>query len=570
MILRAFLEPALVKRLLRRRQRDAPIGSASDRAPLAPVDSSREIRSAGASVVPRWASNSSAGTNSADSRSGARPLLCFSLVALLLIGAFTLRIDGIARPSLATRELHNALLAREYYLGDGAGLPLWKQSVLRELQDSVRPIEPPILDKVAAASFGLTGGENLWFPRLVSSLLWVLGGIFLFRIAVRITRWEGALIALALYLLWPYGVLISRLYMPDPTMIALLLGGALTVIRYWERPSASRLVAAGVAAAAATAIKPGVALVFLVVLFAALAASEHRLRVATARGQLPLFILLAGAPTGAYYVYGTYIRDFLAGESEGRIQPELLTTAWFWKGWWEMVSIVLPFPQQQASLALVPLGAALAGVVVARPGRPRAILVGLSLGYLAYALAFTAYTPSHAYYALPLIPILAVSMGALAGFLLERFTASAAAARSALIACLVIAVGLAVVKSRPAATDTGPIEDYRRIGAITNHTTHAIVIDERLKSPLMYWGWVVGNYWYPPTPAQDLPVTGDPFPAWIDPAEATFLVVVGIDELRTEPRLHEFTQRLAIVARTPRYAVFDLRGGRALVAAGLG
>jgi 4-amino-4-deoxy-L-arabinose transferase-like glycosyltransferase len=496
--------------------------------------------------------------------------LCPSLLALLLVGALVLRIDGITRPSLATRELHNALLAREYYLGDGAGLPDWQKRVLRDLRDSVRPIEPPVLDHLAAASFRLTGGENLWFPRLVSSLLWVVGGIFLYLIAVRITRWEGALIALALYLFWPYGVLISRLYMPDPTMIALLLGGALTVIRYWERPSASRLVAAGVAAAAATALKPGVALVFLVVLFAALAASENRLWAATVRGQLPLFILLAGAPTGTYYVYGTYIRDFLTGESEGRIQPELLKTAWFWNGWWEMVSIVLPFPQQQASLALVPLGAALAGVVVACAGRPRAVLVGLSLGYLAYALAFTAYTPSHAYYALPLIPILSVSIGVLAGFLLERFTASAVAARSALIAFLVIAVGLGVVKSRPAAPATGPVEDYRRIGAITNHTTHAIVVDERLKSPLMYWGWIVGNYWYPPTPAQDLPVSGDPFPAWVDAEEATFLVVVGIDELRTEPRLHEFTQRLSAIARTPRYAVFDLRGGRALVAAGLG
>jgi 4-amino-4-deoxy-L-arabinose transferase-like glycosyltransferase len=492
-----------------------------------------------------------------------------AVAACLLLSALAARIDGITRPSLASRELHNALLAREYYLEDGVGLPAWKQRVLRELPNSIRPIEPPVLDHLAAASFRLTGGENLWFPRLVSSLVWVVGGIFLYLIALRITSSEGALIALALYLFWPYGVLISRLYMPDPTMIALLLAAALTVIRYSERPSAWRLLAAGLTAAAATAVKPGVALVFLTILFAALAIREHGLRATILRGRLPLFVLLAGLPSAAYLLYGTFVHDFLAGESEGRIEPGLLKTAWFWKGWWEMLSIVLPFPQPQAWLALAPLTAGLIGIVVSRGGRPRTILVALWLGYLTYALAFTAYTPSHAYYALPLIPVLALSIGALGGFLLVRVTASPATARSSLFAFLVVVVALGVFKTRPATASTDPIADYRRIGALTGHTTRAIIVDERLKTPLMYWGWVVGHYWYPPTPARDLPLTGDPFPPWIDPAQATFLVVVGMDELRSEPRLSQFTERLPIVATTPRYAVFDLRGGRALVAAGL-
>jgi hypothetical protein len=501
------------------------------------------------------------------SQSAVRSLLLPSLVAGLLVGALAIRIDGITRPSLATRELHNALLARQYYLGDGAGLPLWKQRVLRELRESVRPIEPPILDHLAAASFRLTGGEHLWFPRLVSALFWVIGGVFLYLIAARITRWEGALVALALYLYWPYGVLISRLYMPDPAMIALLLGAAWTVIRYWEQPSGSRLATAGITAAAATALKPGVALIFLVVLYATLAIAAHRLRATVVSGQFPLFVVLAGTPTAGYYVYGTFVRGFLEGESEGRIEPGLLKTAWFWKGWWEMLSIVLPFPQGQALLALVPLGAGLLGVVLARPGRPRAILVALWAGYLVYALAFAAYTASHAYYALPLLLVLALSIGVLGGFLAERL--SVATARRTVLVFLVVAVGLAVFKSRAAPTDTGPIADYRRIGAITDHTTNAIVIDERLRSPLMYWGWMVADYWYPPTPARNLPLSGDPFPAWIDPAHATFLVVVGSDELESEPRLREFTQRIPLIARTGRYAVFDLRGGRALVAAGL-
>jgi 4-amino-4-deoxy-L-arabinose transferase-like glycosyltransferase len=489
------------------------------------------------------------------------------LIGCLLAGALLLRIDGITRPSLATRELHNALLAREYYLGDGAGLPLWKQHVLRELPNSVTPVEPPVLDHLAAFAFRVTGGEHLWMPRLASTLMWLVGGMLLYLIGVRVTTRDGAVVALALYLVWPYGVLISRLYMPDPTMIALLLGAALTVIRYWEHPSTSRLVFAGFVSSVATAVKPGVAIIFLVALFVALAASRRALLAAIVRGRLALFMALASSLAAAYYVYGTYVHDFLSGQSEGRVEPHRLMTDHFWRGWWEMVSIVLPFPQRQALVALVPLVAGLAGILAARPGSPRGVLVGLWLGYIAYALVFAAYTASHAYYALPLIPILAISIGALAGVLLVRLDKAMPIARRAFIGFIALVVAVAIFKSRPAPANYGPITDYRRIGEITHHTTHAIIVDERLKSPAMYWGWIIGEYWYPPTPSQNLPASGDPFPPGIDAGHATFLIVVGVGELETEERLRKITGALPVVARNSRYAVFDLRGGRALAAA---
>src|SRR5947208_10439422 len=175
----------------------------------------------------------------------------------------------------------------------------------------------------------------------------------------------------------------SRVYMPDPAMVALLLAGALAVIRYWERPSSRRFAVASSVAAVATFVKPGVALVFLVCLFVALAVSQ-RVRFPSAGGRLLLFAGIAVAPTAGYFVYGSYIRHFLVAEGDAgeRVQPHLLATGWFWRGWWEMLSIVLPFPQHQRGLALVPLAAALAGVVAGgrKPARP--ILLGLALGYV--------------------------------------------------------------------------------------------------------------------------------------------------------------------------------------------
>jgi 4-amino-4-deoxy-L-arabinose transferase-like glycosyltransferase len=490
------------------------------------------------------------------------------LIGVLFVTAFLIRLDGITTPSVEARELHNALIARQLFYGDGAALPAWKQHVVRELGDVVTPIEPPVLDVIAAEGFRLAGGEELWIPRLVCSALWILGGVFLYLIAGRLMTRPGALVAVGLYLFWPYGAFISRLYMPDTLMLTLLLAGVLAVIRYWERPSSRRLLAAGAVAGAATVAKPGVAILFLLALFVALALSRRALVETVKHGQLPLFAVLAVLPTALYYVYGAYLRDFLSGQAGERIDPSLVGTEWFWRGWWEMVSMVLTFPQRQTILALIPLAAGLAGVLVARKGLPRATLVGLGVGYVAFAFTFTFHVPSHAYYSLPLIPIVALSIGTLAGVLMERLE-DRRAARVTFVAFLVLAVGVAAYKAHAVVTPTAPtktIAEYEQVGKLTRHTTRAVYVDLRLRSPLSYWGWMVGRYWYPPTPSQDLPLTGDPFPPWINPAEVSFFII-DLTELSTEPRLRAFTQDLPLVGRTSQHAIFDARGGRAVQAA---
>ena len=265
-------------------------------------------------------------------------------VAAVVLAALVVRLGGIGNPSVESRELHNALVARQLYHGDGDGLPEWKRTVLQELRDVAQPIEPPILDALAAAGFKLVGGEELWIPRLLSSVLWVVGGLFLFQIASRLTSRSGAFIALVAYLFWPYAVWLSRLYMPDGAMVACLLLAALTVIRYWERPTRRRLLVAGGVASVAAVLKPGVALVFLVALFVALARSQRALRASIADGRLPLFAALVAALPLGYYLYGTHIRNFLADETGGRVEPSLLSTEAFWQGWWDMISTVLVFP----------------------------------------------------------------------------------------------------------------------------------------------------------------------------------------------------------------------------------
>jgi 4-amino-4-deoxy-L-arabinose transferase-like glycosyltransferase len=476
-------------------------------------------------------------------RRAALPLV----IGSLLVGAQLLRLPGITKPSIEQRETQSALVARAWYLGDGEGLPAWKQGVLRELRQSVKPIEPPVIDFLTSVEFRLSG-ENFWFPRLVSSLFWIVGGVFLYLIGTRLTTPAGALVSLALYLTWPFAVRHSRLFMPDAMMVCFLLAGALTVLRYWERPSTRRLIAAGAVSSAATAVKPGVAIFYLVALFVALAASHRKLRATIVGGQLPLYVALTALTAGAYYVWGTRFSDFIwSGASLSRITPWLSAHDWFWKRWWEAISYMLSYPQSQTFLAIAPLAAGLGGVLIAHRRHARAILAGLIVGYVAFALTFAYYTSGNPYYSLALVPILALAIGPLVGGILERGGSITRAALSVLVA---VVVGVAAFKSAAILRVGDPqerIADYRRIGELTGHTTRALVVADQLRTPVMYWGWVVGDAW------EDL--DRDPPPYQYD-----FLIVVGLSPLETQKGLRDFSRGLPVVARTSRYAIFDLRG----------
>src|SRR5918994_5795135 len=117
------------------------------------------------------------------------------LLVALLVGGLALRVTAISEPSIEQRETQSALLARRMSLGNTEILSPWKQRVLDELSVVVKPIEPPVLDFLASVHYRMSG-ENFWFPRLLSSLAWVIGGVLLYLIGRRLTTSAGAIVAL--------------------------------------------------------------------------------------------------------------------------------------------------------------------------------------------------------------------------------------------------------------------------------------------------------------------------------------------------------------------------------------
>ena len=477
----------------------------------------------------------------------------YLLLAVLLLGsALALRLAGIDQPSIEQRETQSALLARRWSV-DRESLSEPERRVIAVVDEEIRPIEPPILDAIAATAFRVSGDESFWFPRLVSACFWIAGGVFLLLVARRLTTAGGALVALALYLVWPYAVWHSRLFMPDSLLVCSLLAASWTVMRYWERPSTRRLTAAAGASSFATLVKPGVAFLFLLALFASLALSHGELR-RSLRGPLPLFAVAAALAAALYGVWGLYLTDVIwEGADDSRFETGLLLERTFWSGWWDVVSYLLRFPQPQEGLALLAIALGLAGIAVAPRGTPRATLVGLAAGYVLFALAFANYTSTHPYYSLPLIPILALSIGVLAGRVLEAVR-DRRVLRAALIAVVVAVVAAGVQKSYSTLTPEPPedrIAAYRQIGELTHHTTRSIIVDRQLGTPAMYWGWIVTKAW-------EIDYAQEP-PPWIEADKADYLIVVDTDALERHDGLRSFARGRPVVARTDAFVVFDLR-----------
>ena len=187
------------------------------------------------------------------------------------------------------RQLQDATLARGYYVLHLSAAPDWQRRVMRARLREAQPIELPILPYAAAISFRLAGGEHLWIPRLLSSLFWILGALFLYLLARRFTHGWAALLGVAVYLFLPFPLVASTSFQPDPLMVMLIVASILATVRHHERPTRQRLGVALAVSAAGVFIKPGIPAFFTLPTFAALAIARSGRRRAFASPSFYLF-----------------------------------------------------------------------------------------------------------------------------------------------------------------------------------------------------------------------------------------------------------------------------------------
>ena len=413
-------------------------------------------------------------------------------LGILLVAGFCIRLYGIGEPPMdvsGMRQYHSALLARGFYE--------WLLTGNLKTMPPDGIIEPPVLDFLASLAYAITGGEHLWISRLLSATFWMVGGVFLYLIARKLVSSNAAFFSVGFYLFVPAAVLLSRAFMPDPLMIMMLIISVFTILRYHERATTGRLVVAAAASSVALFVKPGICLFQIFGAFVALMVYRKGSIRALFSLHLLVFAVLTLIPMGLYYAW------FLQ-ETANRIEPEQWVTLNFWRGWLWQIGYMVGY---------VAFVGALLGVLLSRPGSPRALTAGLWGGYFLFGLVFARHVHTHDYYSLQLIPVVALSLGSLWDSLarIRWGETSGRFLRVIIIGVLLLAVALSVVEHKETVlliarqghgaafpgkyVSNGTIADYERraeiyreAGEIVNHSPKTIVFAPDYGYSLAYHG----------------------------------------------------------------------------------
>ncbi len=434
-------------------------------------------------------------------------------IALVLIfgAALAIRLYDLTDLPLdfhPTRQLVSVLKARGlYYKTQPAGVSTWELETGIRMAKLKTDIEPVIFERVVAFTYGFIG-EQVWVARIYASLFWLVGGIFLFLLARELVSFEGALVATTYYLIFPYAIIASRSFQPDPLMMMLTLAFWWTFSRWISRFVRGALsannrvgqwgwaVIAGLVGGAAIFVK------FLAVFFViggalGLALSRFRPRDLLREAQVWTMALLGALPALIYMFYGIFIRGDLASQFKGRFSFALLVSPYNYLAWETKADMV-------AGGIFIML--ALLGLFLVKDKRLRTLLLSLWAAYVLFGMLSNYHIATHDYYSLPLIPIVGLSLAPLGDWFFALLKEAARQRWMKAAVYVILLYGMFAVlwgvRDQMKAVDYRPeAAMWAEIGAYFEPETRVLALTQDYGSRLQYWGWH--------TPASNWPYLGD-------------------------------------------------------------
>ena len=458
-----------------------------------------------------------------------------------------------------TRQLVSIIKARGLYYAEREpdGIPTWQLERGITQANRKADIEPIVFEKLVAFTYRFTG-EKIWMARIYASLFWLVGGLFLFGLARELVSFDGALAATAYYLLFPYAILGSRSFQPDPLMVMLVLAFWWMFQRWAGSPSWTKALLAGLFGGAAIFIKFSAAF-FVIGAALGLGLSRFTLRDLLRNLQVWAMAVLGILPAAAYMVYGIFIAGFLGGQFGGRFIPSLLLNPLNYLAWQSKAG-------HAAGAIFIALG--LLGLVFTKEKRLRTFLTGLWVAYLLYGLFFDYHVATHDYYHLPLLPIVAVSLAPLGEWLFARITEAASSRwmRSAVVVILLYGLFAVVwqVRDEMKAVDYRPqAAMWAEIGEKVNYKKNVVGLTQDYGSRLQYWGLTTAENWYTSGDEYYLEVRGGKrsFEKTFDEVmkRKDYFLVTDFEELRLQPELKARLSMYQIFAEGDGYIIYNLR-----------
>jgi hypothetical protein len=394
-----------------------------------------------------------------------------------------------------TRQLLSAIKARGlYYETQPDGISTWKLETAIRMAKLKADVEPVVFEHLVAFTYRFTG-EQLWIARIYSSLFWLIGGIFLFRLAREFVSFEGAFVATTYYLIFPYAIIGSRSFQPDPLMVMLTLAFLWVFARWMRFPLWINAILAGLLGGLAIFIKFSAAF-FVIGGALGLALSRFTFRDLLRNVQVWGLAVLGALPATMYLVYGIFIRGDLASQFKGRFVPALLLSPYNYLQW-----------ETKANMAtggiFIMLG--LLGFFFIKDRRLRIFLYGLWTSYILFGLFFDYHIATHDYYHLPFIPIVALSLAPLGDWFFARLAETTVQGWMKSAVYVVLLYGLFSViwdvRNQMKAVDYRPeAAMWEQVGEKFDDGERVIALTQDYGSRLQYWGWRTASTW---------PYTGD-------------------------------------------------------------
>jgi hypothetical protein len=425
---------------------------------------------------------------------GESPLVLV-LTLLLLFGlGFAIRvydIDDLPLDFHPTRQLFSAIKARGMYYQDLPDVPEWQRRLAVQMWKTKVTIEPEILPRLAAFLYQFTG-EKLWVPRLLSSIFWLVGGIFVYLLGCELVSTDGAIVSLAFYLFTPYGIFASRTFQPDPLMVMSILVFWWLVWKWVGQPSWKWAILAGLLGGLAIFIKLVAAFFVVGGAFGALL-GRLRVRNMILNAQLWVMAILGLLPGAIWAFDGLYVANFLKNEFAGNFIPSLLGSPVFYLQWQNNATFV-------AGSVGISLG--LLGFFLVKGRNSRLLFAGIWTAYLVFGLYFNYHISTHDYYSLPLIPIVAISLAPFGAWFFERLARTTKNIWMRIVVYIVLLYGVGAslwtVRNEMKSIDYRPEEAYwAEISSILGHQASVIALTSDYGSSLEYWGWQNSALWPP-------------------------------------------------------------------------
>ena len=503
--------------------------------------------------------------------------LLLVLTLFILFGtALAIRVYDITDLPLdfhPTRQLFSAVKARGMYYEALPDVPEWQREFAIQQWKTKVTIEPEILERLAAFIYRYTG-EQLWIPRLISALLWLIGGIFIFLLAHDMVSVDGAVLALAFYLLVPYGIYASRSFQPDPLMVTLIVAFWWLLYRWANSPLPEGApigddkgqgvkvewkwaILAGLIGGLAIFVK-FVAAFFVIGGALGALLGRFKIRELVRNPQVWMMGVLGGLPGAGWILYGKYVLGLFGGDLSGRFIPALLGDLVFYAQWQTKGVTV-------ASSIGIMLG--LLGIVLVRERVARAFLLGIWGAYLAFGLYFNYHISTHDYYSLPLIAIVAVSLASVGDWFFSHLgEADLGWVRSAVFIILLYGVFSTVwgVRNEMKSVDYRPQEAYwAEIRDALGPGASVVALTEDYGNRLAYWGWQKAAIW---------PSSGDLYqaqargnPRDIDKlfaettAQKSLFLVTDLEDFAKQTDLQAKLANYPVIAKGDSYLIYDLQ-----------